>query len=131
MALQQKIEMAIQNNVPEVVKTVMIEQIQLHVYNVYQPKEYVRQYELINPDNIETTNVPMGVSIRNIRSDEDAHYGDYRDVARVVEEGGPYVWNVYIDERPFTQKTRDRLIASRVHVNAVRNGLKEQGLRVE
>lgn len=128
-ALQQKVEKAIQEKVPEVVAKEMQMQIGKEVYGVYTPKMYKREYfhgGLIDPDNIESTNIPGGVSIRNVREDEG------RDVAATVETGIGYNYPYEgMGPRPFTEATRDELENSRAHVLATKRGLKDMGINVE
>lgn len=133
-SLEKKIEKAVQEKVPQVVEDEMISKIKTEVYAKYEPQEYVRKGVsggLIDPENIESVNVPGGVRIRNIRDDISDETNEYRDVARIVEYGGPYEYSVDIDPRPFTEATRESLRESGKHIDAVRKGLKEQGLKVE
>lgn len=131
-ALQRRLVLAIQSHVPEVVTEVMQDQIDIHVYDAYTPKDYVRTYQLRSADNIVATDVAGGVSIQNVRMDTgEGDPEDIRDVAAVVEQGGPYTWNVSIPPRQFTEETRKALILSRAHVKAARMGLQSQGLMVE
>ena len=125
-ALEQKIEKAVQEKVPDVVEREMQVQIYEKVYEAYEPIAYERTYQLISPENIETTNVPGGVSIRNVREDEG------KDVAYTVESGFGYSFPyIGMGPRRFTEATRQSLKESGKHIEAVRKGLIEQGLKVE
>lgn len=134
-ALQKKVEKAIQENVPEVVKDEMVRQIDAVVYNAYpNPIEYQRTYALKDKDNIAVANVPDGVSIQNVRSDGDHpnDEGTGKYVAYTVESGlgydHPYPG---MAPRPFTDATREALARSGAHIEATKKGLKSLGVNVE
>ena len=83
------------------------------VYEAYEPKVYVREAEhggLADPSNIETkydqkTKTGYYKNVRNDPFTKDWRWhktgNPENTVADIVEEGGPYSWNVKIPPRPF------------------------------
>lgn len=133
--LKAKIKDALEKEVVEEVKDSMVAAIDREVYNVYEPKQYERQKEkggLTDRGNMLVKPVEDGISVRNVRFDVDIRTGEVRDVASVVEHGGPYMYSWEgMRPRPFMAATREDLKVSGSHVKALKKGLKRQGLNVK
>lgn len=135
--LQKQINNALQNEVKNEVEETMRDHIQKDVYEAYTPystdgvtPHYERTYELLR--SIESNLVDNGVlSVENTR-----HEGD-RDIVSVIEYGQGYQWGYVrnLDEeigaRPFVENTRHELEQTNKHVEALKKGLKRQGIDVE
>lgn len=113
----------------ETVRT-MQEKIQEEVYDVYDPKVYVRQgYNggLIDQDNIEVSMVDDNtLSVENIRFDGD------REVAQIIETGRGYDYSFEYSGvlRPFTEETRKEMRNGKAQ-NLMKQGLVKRGLTVK
>lgn len=135
--LQKQINDALQNEVKKEVEETMRDHIQKDVYEAYTPystdgatPHYERTYELLR--RIESNLVNGGVlSVENTR-----HEGD-RDIVSVIENGQGYQWGYVrnldkeIGERPFVKNTRREIEQTNKHVEALKKGLKRQGVDVE
>lgn len=135
--LQKQINDVLQNEVKNEVEETMRNHIQKDVYEAYTPystdgktPHYERTYELLR--SIESNLVDDGMlSVENTR-----HEGD-RDIVSVIEYGQGYQWGYVrdLDEeigaRPFVENTREELRQTNKHVEALKKGLKRQGLDVE
>lgn len=135
--LQKQINNALQNEVKNEVEETMRNHIQKDVYEAYTPystdgvtPHYERTYELLR--SIESNLIDDGVlSVENTR-----HEGD-RYIVEVIEYGKNYQWGYTrnLDEeigaRPFVENTREELRQTNKHVEALKKGLKRQGIDVE
>lgn len=110
---------------------VMVEVGEKHVesdiYRVYTPTRYVRTGGLLN--DWEFTNTNDGISMRNIRHDEQTG----KDIAYTIETGKGYDFRFpfYDIPRPFTENTREELKNSSELRKAVKDDLQRKGLNVE
>ena len=134
--LQPKINKALTKEVAQKVKEVEQKNIQTTVYDAYKPKMYIRRLEdggLIDERNMVSTLLDDGLlGVRNVTPPNpnyihDALTSDSIDEA--VELGKEYdFYNP--GPRPFTKNTAQELRNSKEHVEAMRVGLKNQGLDV-
>jgi len=139
--IQKQITSVLQKEVVEEVKRVMTEDggvIDKEVYDKYTPYStdgrtpyYQRTYELKNPNNIISNMVSDNiVAIRSDRTEGG------RNIYEVIEYGKGYTWGYTrnLDEeigaRPFHEKTKDELIRSGRHIEAMKRGLRSRGLDV-
>lgn len=135
--LQKQINNALQNEVKNEVEETMRDHIQKDVYEAYTPystdgktPHYERTYELLR--SIESNLIDNGVlSVENTR-----HEGN-RNIVSVIEYGQGYQWGYVrnLDEeigaRPFVSNTRRELEQTNKHVEALKKGLKRQGVDVK
>lgn len=135
--LQKQINNALQIEVKNEVEETMRSHIQKDVYEAYTPystdgktPHYERTYELLR--SIKSNLVDNGVlCVENTR-----HEGD-RDIVSVIEYGRGYQWGYVrnLDEeigaRPFVANTKFELEQTNKHVEALKKGLKRQGVDVE
>lgn len=138
--LQEKIKdtinKALENEVSNVVKHNMQDAIQTQVYAAYSPKEYERRgtlgstaymvSELVEDGVLSTTtNAPSSPSIISGEvSDMLGHWVNYGEVSTILG-AGPWVF-----PRDFISATVENLNGNKEHVNALREGLNNQGIRV-
>ena len=135
--LQPKINEALKKEVADRVATVQQRNIQATVYDAYNPKEYLRRSEnggLLDADNIKAELIEDGVlSVKNVtppnpRYRHDKLEGNFIDYA--VEYGKDY--DFYSPgARPFVKDTIEDLRANKQHVEAMRRGLKRQGVNLK
>lgn len=130
--LQKQVQATLENEVAETVKDVMQDHIQKDVYDVYTPKQHIRDgYNggLIDRDNIESRSIKDGIEVENITK----HDGKY--IPAVIETGEGYTYSgygyEYEEPRPFIANSRMDLQKNKQHVQALKDGLKEKGIRVE
>lgn len=137
--LQKKIDTVLMNEVADVTTKTMIERIDKDVYDAYTPynlsgtdHHYKRTYELKNEGNIIRFLMKNGVlAIENIRQENG------RDIVEVIEYGRGYNWGYRrnlddeIGARPFIHNTRQELLKTGKHIDAMRKGLMKLGLDVK
>lgn len=126
------------------VKNTMVENIEEHVYEAYDPKYYERRGSwggLIDFENIYGQMIDeYTLKVRNIREDEDSG----KDVAYTVETGQGYSFRedngyntkdyknrTYEKPRPFTQKTIETLQNEKRHVKALKSYMGKQGYDIK
>ena len=137
--LQPKINKAIEIHVQETVKDVMIESINDVVYSpsVYEPTMYLRREDnggLGDRRNIEGRWENNVFVMRNMTRG-DGEPNKYLD--EVIISGVGYTWfhsKIYQMQpfpRDYISETVKRLESSGKHIDAMRRGLKAQGLNVE
>jgi hypothetical protein len=130
--LNQKIKIALEQDVKkEAIKTMQREVVET-VYDQYVPTEYQRTGGLYQERNIKGTMISENtLEIENVRKDEKT--GRY--VAPIVEEGTGYTWKgseIYEMQpfpRPFVEETA-KALDNGLAKDALRKGLKNQGLDV-
>lgn len=137
--VNEKAQNALLREVAETVKEVMHEEVHRTVYDVYEPKKYVRLGDsggLSDVTNMDSALLPDGTLV--VRDDRDnrtdATYSGFRDVAMIVESGQGYqhkVPSVLTDGRSFTELTEEELAINKQHVQAMKAGLIRQGLDVK
>ena len=136
--LQSKIQDALAKEVFEKTRNVMQEHIQKDVYDAYTPYNagggndyYHRTYELIADDTIEGKVKGNVLTVKNTRHE------DKRDIVEVIETGKGYTWgytrdlNEEIGAREFIAETKKDLRENGQHIEALKSGLKRQGLIIE
>lgn len=135
--LQSKINKAIETHVQETVKDVMIESIDDVVYNAYDPTMYLRRGSdggIGDRRNIEGRWENNVFVMRNMTKG-DGEPNKYLD--EVIISGMNYTWfhsKIYQMQpfpRDYISETVKRLESSGKHIDAMRKGLKAQGLNVE
>lgn len=126
--IETQIQDTMLDEVAETVKENMAESIQANVYNVYMPQYYNRRFDdggLLDKDNMEVTEIPNGISVRDV-APLDNKRTDYALDEIVVEGMGYMPW-----ARDFYFDTEDKLSANQEHVTALKQGLKRRGYDVE
>lgn len=124
---------AMQNEVSVVVKNKMQEHIQVHVYNRYAPKYYIRRQEIDGLKDKRNISVKrygkMGVTISNIARANPRYGGDGRmRIAESIEYGTGIM--AQIGARPFFKMFTKDLRQNGAHIDALANGLRRQGINV-
>lgn len=127
--VEAKIQNAMKNEVAKEVIETEKRHIQSDVYAVYSPTEYERTHQLIADESFVVREVEDGITVKNIRHDEDTG----KLIAPVLESGMGYDWEFEFNgvPRPFTANTIEELKASQTHKEALKKGLKRQGIDVE
>jgi len=151
--LQEKITKALENEVTNKVKDVMVKHIEDDVYSKYTPNpnsqnSYDRRgvnEGLADASNIGGVMVSDTLEVFNaavanpdIYIDGNAYQsqnkGEY--LTPIIEYGQGYDFSNdgnsgYEKPRPFVKNTRDELKQTKVHVKALKQGLKNQGVNVD
>jgi len=143
-SVQDKVNKIAQVSVTDVVKEVEQQHIQTDVYDVYTPKYYKRRYYndgLIANDNIVGSMDGNTLEIVNITKPYNNSYNN--ELAPLVEYGLAYSGNAknifksdmsgepWANPRPFTANTIKDLKTNKQHVKALKNGLKNYGIKVK
>lgn len=126
--LQRQVNNSMETDVAEVVVDVVKQHVEIDVYNAYEPKDYQREFQLLN--NVKSQVISEGtIEINDIRTDGD------KNVTQIVEYGKGYTWRGNLDERigprPFIENSRMDIIQNKTHVNALKQSLTNKGLQVE
>ena len=147
--LQQQVNKSLEKNVTPVVKKIMIEQIEDTVYSAYSPSEYKRRGQdegLADPENIGGVMVGNTLEIINATAanpDIYIHGVKYESInaddylTPIIEYGQGYEFHSddgdsgYEQPRPFIENSRETLRQTKVHVKALKKGLRESGIKVE
>jgi len=151
--LQLKITKALENEVTNKVKDVMVKHIEDDVYSKYTPSRTSQNsYDrrgidegLADPSNIggvmvgdtlEVFNATVGnpdITINDVTY-QSQNEGEY--LTPIIEYGQGYDFSNdgnsgYEKPRPFVKNTRDELKQTKTHVKALKQGLKNQGINVD
>lgn len=125
------IKNALENEVQEVARQTLKENVISEVYDKYTPTQYKRTGGLYQDENIESKMEDDNtLSVRSIRTD------DGKDVAEIIESGVGYTWkksNIYKMQpypRPFHEETKRELEEKGLAKKALADGLRKQGLNV-
>ena len=149
--LMAKIDAAMTKEVFEEVQDEEAATIYSEVYKVYTPRMYRRRGEyggLGDPSNIEirggSSKGGVMVVVNTTEPNPDGCVDNDRvttgkNLPELVEYGDGYRFNYYnfpgdgryMKPRPFTAKTIEHLKESRAHVNALKTGLRRQGINVK
>ncbi|MGP1411643.1 MAG: hypothetical protein ACTTKD_07400 [Peptoanaerobacter stomatis] len=138
--LKSMVKHALQANeeVKDVIKKEMIEQIQTNVYDVYNPFYYERREQyggMLDEDNIKIESVSDNtISIKEIaefngRPDTDL----YNTLAERIEYGNPNAKHKrpYTKPRPFMEETFEELKENKKITKAFKKSLEDLGLKVK
>ena len=135
--IEKQIRSSLKSEVANTAVETMRKNIQSEVYDVYEPKEYQRTYELMKKIEVGQKDDDT-IFVENVRYDNwiDPATGDIysnRHVAYIVETGEGYMYDFpyYGVPRPFTEATRKELASSSKLNKAMEKGLKNRGLDVE
>jgi hypothetical protein len=132
--INSQIKESMDTEVNETVRRRLKENVIEEAYDKYEPTQYERTGGLYQDRNIESdivdTSEGVELSVRSTREE------DGRDIAQIIESGKGYSWkNSRIAKsgqaRPFHEKTHEDLERSGEHIEAMKRGLKQQGLDVE
>ncbi len=132
--IQEKIRKALDENVAKAVKEEQSKVILEEVYPIYpEPKRYQRTFGLSNPKNMEHEMIDDNtVAIRSHYIDRE---NNDKNVGYVVATGEGYDHTgygyAYELPRPFPEWTKEKLKQSKVHIEALKEGLKGQGVKVK
>lgn len=143
--IEKSIQKSLETKVFDKVRDVELSHTVSDVYEAYKPDEYVRRYEkkgLKDPRNIiyEKQKIKKGwLVVRNITD-----FNPYRPISRFGynltnlieygwEESCRRIYNVkvapdYAQPRPFIANTTEELKQTKIHVKALKEGLKEDGI---
>ncbi|TCJ01087.1 hypothetical protein [Cytobacillus praedii] len=134
--LNKQIQNTLQNEVFAEVKDTMQKKIDKDVYEAYTPystdgvtPHYQRTGKL--RESIEKSLNGNTLIVENTRSENG------RDIVEVIESGKGYTWgysrnlNEEIGSRPFVESTKNELRNSNKLEQAMKKGLKKQGLSIE
>ena len=142
--LYDRINVALDVEVADIVKEVMTDHIIQDVYYKYNPAVYQRRYNnggLLDPENIIDTMCDDGeLLVQNVTLGSDTYYipniektftsaNADKFITPIIEYGQGYDV-VDIEPRPFMQNTHDDLKQNHYHTEALKQGLKKQGLEV-
>lgn len=125
--LRKRINNVLDNEVVTVAKENMVEATQTSVYDVYDPKYYVRRLEdggLLDINNIDVQPVTDGIILRNFTPLDNAR-GDY-DLDDIIVHG----YGTQPFPRDFYGATIENLKDNKEHIIAMKKGLERQGFKV-
>jgi hypothetical protein len=134
--LQKKVSNALVNEVAQSVKETEAKIINDTVYDVYEPRYYVRRFDnggLSDTDNMKSELVEDGVLIVTNETPPNPNYPHRAlrsTVAEVVEYGDGYTF-YNPGSRPFTRNTVNELERTGDHITALRDGLRRQGIKTD
>lgn len=143
--IREQLKESLSEDVVQTVKEVEIDEIEDKVYNVYpNPQQYQRRGSnggLLDIENIVATPIFNGnyFSIKNLTKKYQINeylaplieFGHNRAVALGYRGYDFERYGLaYMNPRPFTQSTIDRLERSKEHVKAMKEGMKARGFRV-
>lgn len=126
--LEDKILSAMLKEVGEAVTKEGINQVEETVYS-YEPKVYERKKKdggLSDERNWDREAIHNGVKVWNTRTENG------RNIPEIIETGEGYEYTgygyEYEEPRPFIENTRESLRRDKAHVEALKEGLKRQGI---
>lgn len=126
--IEKQVQDTMENEVADAVKDNMAEAVQTDVYNAYTPMYYKRRMQnggLIDKDNMEVTEIPNGISVRDVAPLDNGRR-DFSLDGIIVNGLGNQPF-----ERDFYTETKERLSENNDHVEALKQGLKKRGFKVE
>ena len=126
--IETKIQDTMTDEVAETVKENMAESIQETVYDAYTPEYYTRRMQnggLIDKDNMDVTEIPNGISVRDVAPLDNGN-NQYALDEMVVEGMG---WMPF--KRDFYTDTEDKLSANQEHITALKKGLNKRGIKCD
>jgi hypothetical protein len=128
--LEKKIKSAMENEVKEVARNTLKENVITEVYDAYTPKMYERSGGLYQDENIESEMVnDTTLSVRSTREE------DGKDIAEVIETGEGYTYRGYGYDyekpRPFHAETARELDEKGLAKKALKQGLNRQGIKTK
>lgn len=126
--IEKNIQETMLDDVAEAVKDDMQEAIQTSVYRVYQPEHYRRRYGdggLGARENLEVKEIPNGISVKDV-APLDNHRTDYALDDIIVNGLGMQSF-----DRDFYSETAEMLKKTNDHTEALKQGLKKRGFKVE
>lgn len=137
--LNKRINNALNDDVVyETVKNQMIATTYEEVYDVYSPKKYKRRGEnggLLDENNIVKTlnRKTHTLKLKNITRGNEKFTPTDGYLAGIIEKGQGYHYKFDYNgkPRPFIQKTIENLKNNKLHIHALRIGLKNQNLNVK
>lgn len=126
--IEKQVQDTMENEVADAVKDNIAEAVQTSVYDAYNPMYYKRRMQnggLIDKDNMEVTEIPNGISVRDVAPLDNGRRDFSLDEIIVNGLGNqPF-------ERDFYTETKERLSENNDHVEALKHGLKKRGFKVE
>jgi hypothetical protein len=127
--LMKEIQKIAQQSLLSDVAPVVVERLQDHVetdvYLAYTPTEYIRTGALKQDMQVEVIN--DGIEVTSER------YDDSKYITPIIESGEGYTWSTPIagTPRPFVENTREELAASGLHVEVLKQSLRDKNLDVK
>jgi hypothetical protein len=138
--LKSKIDDALRNEVAEIVTETMLSNIKTEVYDAYNPKRYERRYDdggIVDEGNIVSKVKGNTLTVENITMSNKEYLPKGEKpfkIAGVIEHGSGAGYGEYDyydpGARPFLEETRNDLIKNKQHIDAIKKGLKRQGIDV-
>lgn len=126
--IENQVQDTMENEVADAVKDNMAEAVQTDVYNAYTPMYYKRRMQnggLIDKDNMEVTEIPNGIVVRDVAPLDNGRRDFSLDEIIVNGLGNqPF-------ERDFYTETKERLSENNDHIEALKHGLKKRGFNVK
>ncbi|MBP1559841.1 MAG: hypothetical protein J6C96_01165 [Oscillospiraceae bacterium] len=126
--IQKQVQDTMVNEVADAVKDNMAEAVQTSVYDVYSPMYYKRRMQnggLIDKDNMEVTETPDGIIVRDVAPLDNGRRDFSLDEIIVNGLGNqPF-------SRDFYSQCKENLEQNNDHVEALKQGLKKRGFKVD
>ncbi len=128
--IQKQVNDTMKNEVADAVKDNMAEAVQTSVYDAYSPMYYKRRMQnggLIDKDNMEVTEIPNGISVRDVAPLDNGRIRSDFSLDEIIVNG--------LGNQPFSRdmyaETEDRLSNNNEHIEALKQGLKKRGINVK
>lgn len=128
--IEKQVQDTMENEVADAVKDNMAEAVQTSVYDAYNPMYYKRRMQnggLIDKDNMEVTEIPNGIVVRDVAPLDNGRIRSDFSLDEIIVNGlgnQPF-------ERDFYAETKEKLSENNNHVEALKQGLKKRGFKVE
>lgn len=127
--IENQVQDTMVNEVADAVKDNMAEAVQTSVYDAYNPMYYKRRMQnggLIDKDNMEVTEIPNGIVVRDVAPLDNGYRKDF-SLDEIIVNG----WGNQPFERDFYSQCKENLEQNNDHVEALKQGLKKRGINVK
>lgn len=128
--IEKQVQDTMENEVADAVKDNMAEAVQTDVYNAYTPMYYKRRMQnggLIDKDNMEVTEIPNGISVRDVAPLDNGRIRSDFSLDEIIVNG--------LGNQPFSRDMyaccKENLERNQDHIEALKHGLKKRGFKVE
>lgn len=126
--IEKQVQDTMVNEVADAVKDNMAEAVQTSVYDAYSPMYYKRRMQnggLIDKDNMEVTETPDGIIVRDVAPLDNGRR-DFSLDEIIVNGLGKQPFS-----RDFYSQCKENLEQNNDHVEALKQGLKKRGIKVD
>lgn len=128
--IEKQVNDTMKKEVADAVKDNMAEAVQTTVYDAYSPMYYKRRMQnggLIDKDNMEVTEIPNGISVRDVAPLDNGRIRSDFSLDEIIVNGlgnQPF-------SRDFYSQCKENLEQNNEHIEALKQGLKKRGINVK